>query len=203
MLWTVGCSEGSCCVSETTLAFNLTKSLCLKRGGSNWQAAPTDVAASHTACFVFNHEGLTTCSICIYVCVLVIGNVGCACRSYRLGGCLAWSYLLYVLPAFPWRFVWQMCGLCVCVCLCWMGITALSDRVLHRVRQSSTDRQRVNLCWTLFCLNLQRCSLRPGDNQRWRHEQCVVLLPSDKWLFYVLFCFLDVGLYSNKDLVIN
>lgn len=150
-LRSVGCSEGSCCVSEITLAFNLTKSLHLKRGSSNWQAAPTDVGASQSVCCVFNREGSTACSICICVCVCMsdwLGRVDCACGWCRFHVCFwvhvaAWWHLLYMLPAYPWRFVWQLYDLCVCVC--WMAITALSGTAYSTeyTNHSRIERERI------------------------------------------------------------
>lgn len=188
-LQSAGCSEGPCCVSEITLAFNLTKSLCLKRGSSNWQAAPTDVDASHSVCCVFNREGSTACSVYIYLYVCVCVRVTrkgwpcmCSCGWYRLNVCLsvyaaAWWHLLYVLPAYPGRFVWQLYDLCVLVRVCagWLSQHSLWHSVLHRVHQSSMDRQGEHLLWTVLpLLNLQWCSLKPGDIHWSRHEQHVV-----------------------------
>lgn len=212
-LQSAGCSEGSCCVSEITLAFNLTKSLRLKRGSSNWQAAPTDVDASHSLCCAFNREGSTVCSIRMCVCVIGKGWLCmCSCGWYRLDVCLraymvAWWHLLYVLPAYPRRFVWQLYDLCVwvceCVCAHWMAITALSGTaLLHRVHQSSTDRQTEHVLWTVFpALNLQWCSLKPSDIHWWRHEQRVV------FYYFPLtngpFMFLHLWMDSNGYPLIN
>lgn len=69
LLQSVGCSEGSCCVSGITLAFNLTKSLRLKRGSFDWQASPADVGAPHTARLAFSGERSAAC-VCVSVCVI-------------------------------------------------------------------------------------------------------------------------------------
>lgn len=148
-LQTVGCSECSCCVSEITLAFNLTKSLCLKRGSVNWQAAPTDVGASHTVCFVFNGEGSVA-----YACVrasALFGTVGLACGRYRLAVrwwvlVAAWWHLLCVWPAYPLRFVWQLYDVFACVCVCAGFLSETTPQ-----RTPITHRwQRENLLGTFY-----------------------------------------------------
>lgn len=111
-----GCYEGSCCVSEITLAFNLTKSLRLKRGSSNWQAAPTDVDTQCMLCVLI--WSVWHYAVCIHVCDMGKGWLCTYSRGwYRLDVRLrvyvtAWWHLLYVLPAYPRRFVWQLYDLC-------------------------------------------------------------------------------------------
>lgn len=164
-LQTVGCSESSCCVSEITLAFNLTKSLSMKRGSFNWQAASTDVGTSYTVCFLFNGEGFA-----VYACVRLRHLEGLVTHADDIDWLCVGEFLWQLGDIYcvcGQLILWDLFGSCmmctsvyVCVYVCWISIKEFATEDTSHPQM--TERE---FAWDVLCMgsNIQR-RLKPVTN---------------------------------------
>lgn len=97
LLQSDGRSPGSCCVSDNTLAFNLTKSFSMRRGGP-----PLAATLYPLRVLIRDKHGRDTSP--------EMGKFRRACDDVDEGLMdVRLRRVAHVVSSFPWRFVWQLC----------------------------------------------------------------------------------------------